>query len=93
MLAPLSVVGFLNLNKMITKTEFKNNPTERIYSERDLVSFANYVLSQGRKGTIHRGHSQKIVYHADIENWRDICEKAQDMPIKLSENGNPIRLC
>ena len=65
--------------------------TEKKYLERELVSFANYVLSEDRKGTIHKGHSQSIVYHSDIENWKVACKNADKQPIELSENGTPLR--
>lgn len=67
--------------------------TEKKYSERELVSFANYILSGARKETLHKGHSQFLVYDSDLENWKEECRNANKNPIELSENGTPLRHC
>ncbi|MGH1520547.1 hypothetical protein [Chryseobacterium sp. JK1] len=40
----------------------------KIYTESDLVSFGNYLLSPKRKERIEG--EEKAVYHADLENWK-----------------------
>jgi len=40
-----------------------------LYTEADLVSFGNYVLSEERSKTIVQGTKDKI-YDADLANWR-----------------------
>ena len=45
--------------------------TEKNYSEKELVSFANYVLSKSRNSLIQKVHSKTVVYDADLENWKN----------------------
>ena len=67
--------------------------TEKKYSEKELVLFANYLLSEARKETIHKGHSQFLCYDSDLENWKEECRNANKRHIELSENGIPLRHC
>ena len=60
--------------------------TEKKYSERELVSFANYILSGARKETLHKGHSQFLVYDSDLENWKEECKNPTENKIVVSEN-------
>ena len=39
------------------------------YTEAELVTFGEYLLSEERQKTIHTG-DKKGVYHPDIENWK-----------------------
>jgi hypothetical protein len=41
------------------------------FSEADLVSFGNYLLSDLRDSRITREHNKKCVGHWDIANWKD----------------------
>ena len=41
------------------------------YSEKQLVSFANYVLSYYRNSLISKDHDKSVVYDSDLSNWKD----------------------
>ena len=62
--------------------------TEKKYSERELVSFANYILSGERKETLHKGHSQFLVYDSDLENWKEECKNPTENKIVSTKNYN-----
>lgn len=41
------------------------------YSEKQLVSFANYVLSYYRNSLISKDNDKSVVYDSDLSNWKD----------------------
>lgn len=42
---------------------------KKVYTEADLVSFGNYVLSERRKKHIEEQHLIEVVGDWDIANW------------------------
>lgn len=54
----------LNLKNFETMEEEK-----KIYTEADLISFGNYVLSERRKKHIKEQHLIEVVGDWDIANW------------------------
>lgn len=40
-------------------------------NEKDLVDFANYVLSEERERNLINLENKRAVTHADLENWKD----------------------
>ena len=44
-------------------------PESKLYTESDLVSFGEYLLSTERSSMIQA--DQNVVYHADLENWKE----------------------
>jgi len=42
-----------------------------LYTEADLVSFGNYVLSEERARLLIHGELYRIVHDADLVNWKD----------------------
>lgn len=66
------------------------------FNSKDLVSFGNYVLSNERKETIHKDSNSNVVYHSDVENWKEnerkkVNEKniIDDMDSMCIESLNP----
>jgi hypothetical protein len=45
------------------------------YSEGDLVSFGNYVLSINRKKGMVHNHLEEEVTDSDLNKWKDIDQK------------------
>ena len=62
--------------------------TEKKYSERELVSFARYILSGARKETVHKGHSQFLIYDSDLKNWKEECKNPTENKIVSTKNYN-----
>lgn len=44
---------------------------ERLYTEKELVSFGNYLLSKEREETIIHDRVKDKVTDADIANWKE----------------------
>ena len=64
----------ISLESIVTKAEnkLKNLKTmeeKKIYTEADLISFGNYVLSERRKKHIEEQHLIEVVGDWDIANW------------------------
>ena len=57
----------------LNNTEIKNqyNMEEKIYTEKDLVDFGNYLLSEKRNETIESEEMKSVVGDWDIANWSE----------------------
>ena len=70
-----ALVGIiLWLEWIVTKAEnklkkLKTMEEKKIYTEADLISFGNYVLSERRKKHIEEQHLIEVVGDWDIANW------------------------
>lgn len=54
------------------KIEFNKKRTmEKKFTEKDLVSFGNYVLSEKRNESIENDEARKVVGDWDIANWEN----------------------
>jgi hypothetical protein len=48
---------------------------EKIYTEKDLVDFGNYLLSEQRNKTIESEEMKSVVGDWDLRNWKRTVEK------------------
>lgn len=49
--------------------------TKKVYTEADLVSFGNYLLSEERDNTIDNKTLSRMVGDWDIQNWEELKKK------------------
>lgn len=62
-----------DIEDALNNTEIKNqyNMEEKIYTEKDLVDFGNYLLSEKRNETIKSEEMKSVVGDWDIANWSE----------------------
>ena len=62
-----------DIEDALDNTEIKNqyNMEEKIYTEKDLVDFGNYLLSEKRNETIESEEMKSVVGDWDIANWSE----------------------
>lgn len=62
-----------DIEDALNNTEIKNqyNMEEKIYTEKDLVDFGNYLLSEKRNETIESEEMKSVVGDWDIANWSE----------------------
>lgn len=62
-----------DIEDALNNTEIKNqyNMEEKIYTEKDLVDFGNYLLSEKRNKTIESEEMKSVVGDWDIANWSE----------------------
>ena len=62
-----------DIEDALNNTEIKNqyNMEEKVYTEKDLVDFGNYLLSEKRNETIESEEMKSVVGDWDIANWSD----------------------
>lgn len=62
-----------DIEDALNNTEIKNkyNMEEKIYTEKDLVDFGNYLLSEERNKTIESEEMKSVVGDWDIANWSE----------------------
>ena len=64
-----------DIEDALNNTEIKNkyNMEEKIYTEKDLVDFGNYLLSEERNKTIESEEMKSVVGDWDLANWKNKC--------------------
>lgn len=62
-----------DIEDALNNTEIKNqyNMEEKIYTEKDLIDFGNYLLSEKRNETIESKEMKSVVGDWDIANWSE----------------------
>lgn len=62
-----------DIEDALDNTKIKNqyNMEEKVYTEKDLVDFGNYLLSEERNKTIESEEMKSVVGDWDIANWSD----------------------
>lgn len=62
-----------NIEDTLNNTEIKNqyNMEEKVYTEKDLVDFGNYLLSEERNKTIESEEMKSVVGDWDLANWSE----------------------
>ena len=62
-----------DIEDALDNIEIKNqyNMEEKVYTEKDLVDFGNYLLSEKRNKTIESEEMKSVVGDWDIANWSD----------------------
>lgn len=56
------------VNHILGKGNWKPSQ-EQLYSEKQLIEFGNYLLSDRRRETVFEKGDAKIVHHADLQNF------------------------
>lgn len=64
-----------DIEDALNNTEIKNqyNMEEKVYTEKDLVDFGNYLLSEERNETIESEEMKSVVGDWDLANWKNKC--------------------
>lgn len=65
-----------DIEDALDNIEIKNkyNMEEKIYTEKDLVDFGNYLLSEQRNKTIESEEMKSVVGDWDLRNWKRTVE-------------------
>lgn len=65
-----------DIEDTLDNIEIKNkyNMEEKIYTEKDLVDFGNYLLSEQRNKTIESEEMKSVVGDWDLRNWKRTVE-------------------